>query len=317
MKDFDKWPGLKHSYKYREELSNILCGQRLMWYAYNMHDHKVTTTMRELSGQLRRLMKNVDDEKFREVIKGLEKIVTRIDDTKNELAQLMVDPQSRTGGTSLFADILNRTSSSFGLPELHKNLNYKIERLDMLGIHVGEVVHEASQIRVAEGTRSTQLTLELLEAFIIGFYAAEVSHWMPFKEIALWNTWWISPLIGTGAFLTVLPWLTLVRKSLSHFPPSEPTWLKAFEKAGVFVGPGILLVVFGFVIDGLSKAKIQENSGPPITTFAILLLVITYVTITGSWLIIKKWDKVSVFCCRKLADRWPKMARLVKCSSGT
>lgn len=198
-------------------------------------------------------MNCVESEKFYEVLEGLKEIVQGIDNRKTALVQVMVDPQSRKGGSSLFTEILERTTSCFHLTELYKNLRNKLDRLDMLGIHIGEALHECSQLRVAEGTRSTQLTLEFLEAFIVGFYSAEVTHYigLQFGEGHLpfpLSEWWVFYAMGAGAFLTTLPWLTMVRESFSHFKVKEPRWFSIILKFGSVIGPALLSAIIYLTI---------------------------------------------------------------------
>ncbi len=281
---FTEYPGLLHSYKYREELNNIICAQRLLWYAYNLYDHKVTEDMKKHSQTFHSLMDQVKSEHFRSVIEGLKNVVTNIDDRKNELAQLMVDPQGRKGGSSMFTEILDQTAKSFGLSELHTNLNYKIERLDMIGIHIGEALHEASQIRVADGTRSTQLTLELIEAVIVGFYMSEIAHGLKFGG-SLWHQSWLFPLIGLTVFLTSLPWITWIRLTLSKFPTVEPPWLKRMMEFGAVVGPLILFSIAGTVV-------YQNNKSLPIMWVPIsLVFILLWIVLAKLWFVLRKYEE--------------------------
>ena len=72
---FKKFPELRNSYKYREEMGRIISDQRLLWYAYNRFDDIATKQIEERSKDFKVLMRNVRDGHFPEVIEGLEKLV--------------------------------------------------------------------------------------------------------------------------------------------------------------------------------------------------------------------------------------------------
>jgi hypothetical protein len=114
----------------------------------------------------------------------------------------------------------------------------------MLGIHVNENVQEYSSLLVQEGTRSTQLTLEFLEAFIIAFYATELIHLsLGGREVYPFEEWWGFGLLAAGAFLTALPLITLIRQGRSKFALQNPRWLEQLEESGKLAGPALLLTV--------------------------------------------------------------------------
>ncbi|HEB12191.1 MAG TPA: hypothetical protein ENI11_00755 [Actinobacteria bacterium] len=307
---FKKFPELRNSYKYREEMGRIISDQRLLWYAYNRFDDIATKQIEERSKEFKVLMRYVRDGHFPEVIEGLEKLVRKIDYLKSSLAQIMVDPQSREGGSSLFAEILDQTSLSFHLPELYRNLRHKLDRLDMLGLHVGETLHECSSLKVAEGTRSTQLTLEFLEAFIVGFYTSEITHYIGLQygegKFPLPLSWWpIFYLIASGSFLTILPWLIMIRKSFSKFEIAEPRWLRRFTKIAAVVGPTILGIIatvsilFSWNAEKLADHKYVLVQNGSITDYlGVFLVVIVWFLVVSSWWCRQKEHEDEGLCIR-------------------
>lgn len=241
-------PELKHSYKYREELRNTVENQRMLWFAYKMFDALVTSDIATISQSFTTLKEETGREEFQSMIEDLTQVIQTIEGRKLEVAEVMEEPFTRKGGSSLFSEMLERSSKAFRLEELYTNLCHKLERLDMVGIHVNETIHEYSNIMVQEGTRSTQLTLEFLEAFIIAFYAADLTHLIglqygegefPYPISESWSFY----TIAIGAFLTALPIITMVRKSRARFPVRDPSWLERLEKVGIIVGPAMLLCI--------------------------------------------------------------------------
>jgi len=167
------------------------------------------------------------------------------------LAEVMEDPLSRKAGSSLFSELIFKTSEAFRLDALYSNLHDKIQRLDMLGMHINENIQEYSDMLIQEGTRSAQLTLEFLEALIIGVYSAELTHILgvrlgeeghrPFPYPL--SEWWSFFAIALGAFLTALPLITLIRSGRSKFSLENPPWLEFVEEYGKLIGPAILLMM--------------------------------------------------------------------------
>lgn len=237
-------PELAQGYKYREELNDTLQSLRIIWYAYSVSDQLVTQDIKSISLALEVLKEKSLKEEFPEVIEGLADVIGGIDRRKVALAEIMEDPLSRKGGSSLFSEIVEKTSHAFHLQTLYQNLHNKIERLDMLGIHINENVQQYSGLLVQEGTRSTQLTLEFLEAFIIGVYVTELIHLsLGKKEVYPFDQWWAFGFVAIGSFLTALPLITLIRKGRSKFLLHNPMWLERLEELGKIVGPAFLLIV--------------------------------------------------------------------------
>jgi hypothetical protein len=294
FKGFDRLPELRNSYKYREELSNIIAGQRLLWYAYNMFDHEAGRQIQDLSRKFDELsdLLHVKQANTHMVLR-LQERIQAIDEFKTEVARTMVDPQSRKGGSSLFTEILDRTTSAFHLPELYANLRHKLDRLDMLGLHSIEALHGRSQLQVAEGTRSTQLTLEFLEALIIAYYAASMWKYLDPKFVQILTgqadkglvAQLMLMMIFVGAFLTALPWIMMIRKSFAQFELPEPQWLERFQAFGALVGPGVLAALASlklyayFTTNGLTAWPVLPY---------IALVFLAYATVAGGWWVLDK-----------------------------
>ncbi len=237
-------PEMANVYKYLDELSDTIQWQRILWYAYATSDHLVTQDIRSISATLEVLKERSLQEEFHEVIEGLADVTRGIDHRKIALAETIEDPMSRKGGSSLFFDLIEKTNHVFHMDSLYRNLLSKVERLDMLGMHVSQNVQEYSSLLVQEGSRSAQFTLEFLEALIIGIYGAELVHLglnepRPFP----FENWWIFYAITIGGFMTALPFISLIRKSRAKISVTEPKWAELADKTGVLIGPAILLTV--------------------------------------------------------------------------
>ncbi|MBI4743668.1 MAG: hypothetical protein HY776_02430 [Actinobacteria bacterium] len=246
-------PDLASAYKYRQELNDTLQAQRILWYAYVTSDDLVTQDIRNISAALETLKERSLKEEFPEVIEGLADITRGIDHRKVALAEIMEDPSSRKGGSSLFSELIEKTNRAFYLKILYENLHNKVERLDMLGMHVVENVQEYSSLLVQEGTRSAQLTLEFLEAIIVAFYITELTHISfgeekrgipPFEEQS-----WAYFVVAIGVFLTALPLITSIRRGRSKLYFENPQWLERLENFGKIAGPALLFVVTYLTID--------------------------------------------------------------------
>lgn len=281
-------PELAHGYKYLDELNETLQDQRMLWYAYTSYEWLVTQDIRAIATALEDMKDDALKERFSEVIEGLTEIVNGIDRKKTALAEMMHDPMSRKGGNSLFSGLLARTSDVFQLNALYNNLTTKMERLDMLGIHVAENVQQYSSLVVQEGTRSAQFTLEFLEAFIIGFYFAELAELSlpePVRE-SVWamSQWWTFYAISLGVFLTALPFITLIRRGRSRFSFDNPAWLEFLERLGIVAGPAILM---GLVFLGIAYRPIapgsEEFAWSPRTLELAVMSVVAYVSLVVTW----------------------------------
>lgn len=242
--EYARAPELRGSSKYREEFKITLCDQRVLWYVYTMQNQLISRDMTDISKHYEELRGHSREENFPEIFDGLSHIVTTIEDRKSALAEVMEDPLSRRGGSSLFAEMIDSSSRAFRLHELYDGLKHKLERLDMLGIHVSEGINEISNLIVSESSRGAQTTLEILESLIVGVYAADltkfaaesyetVHHKFPFPL----EEWWSFVLVGLATFLLALPWVTLIRKFRTRIPVSEPPLQERLERVFATSGP--------------------------------------------------------------------------------
>ncbi len=267
-------PELAHVYKYLEELSDTVQWQRILWYAYSTSDQLVTQDIRSISAALEVLKEKSLEEEFSEVIEGLADVIRGIDHRKIALAETIEDPLSRKSGSSLFFDLIEKTNRIFNLDILYRNLLSKVERLDMLGMHVSQNVEEYSSLLVQEGSRSAQLTLEFLEALIIGFYAAELVHLgLPEHKPFPLSEWWSFYAISLGGFLTALPFISLIRKGRAKISVKDPKWLEWLERIGVVVGPAILLTIIYLTIVSPTQTQILQITG----------LIGIFLIVVGGW----------------------------------
>lgn len=267
-------PEMANVYKYLDELSDTIQWQRILWYAYATSDHLVTQDIRSISAALEVLKEKSLEEEFSEVIEGLADVTRGIDHRKIALAETIEDPLSRKGGSSLFFDLIEKTNHVFHLDSLYRNLLHKVERLDMLGMHVSQNVQEYSSLLVQEGSRSAQFTLEFLEALIIGIYGAELVHLglsehRPFP----FENWWIFYAITLGGFMTALPFISLIRKGRAKIAVRDPKWAEVADKIGVLVGPAILLTI----------AYMTTVSSTLFRPFPFIGFTGLYLVLVGTW----------------------------------
>jgi len=292
MEQYMEFPELAYGHKYRRELSDVLVEQRTLWYAYSISDRLLTHDIRTISAKVDVLKQYSLDERFPEAMEGLADVVRSIDSRKTTLAEVMEDPSSRKGGSSLFTTMIDRTSSVFRLEELRDGLHQKLDRIDMLGIHVNQNVQQYSNLIVQEGSRSAQLTLEFLEAFVVAFYFAELAKManesMPPKPegaepvVAGLLTMIQNPLetpygyflLALGGFLTALPLITMIRQGRSRFSFENPPWLETLERTGMVVGPAVLLTFFFLFM-------VATSGAPP--AFLAAGLICVYVGLVSLW----------------------------------
>lgn len=273
--EYEKYPELYNSVKYKRELEDTLVSQRILWYMYTTFNHKVNQEIKSISKTFESLTAHIKKEEFNQILDELTEIIMGIDNRKIAITEVMEDPLNRKGST-LFTDMLNKSSDAFRLKQLYQTLNDQLDRLDMLGLHVNQTTNELSSLVIQETTRSTQFTLEILESFFIGVYFAEI------VELAA-ATWLEEHEIKTIVFFTLaiamplvaLPLISLIRKSISRFRGSEPKWQEWLEKIGLGVG---LAMLSGLVFLILVKAHIVSHS------FLLILLLITLpVFLYGIW----------------------------------
>jgi len=281
-------PELTHGYKYLVELNETLQEQRILWYAYTLYDSTITQDLRSISAALDGLKEDTLNERFNEVIEGLTEVIRGIDRDKMALAETMHDPLSRKAGSSVFGKLIEKTNDAFQLSTLYSDLSDKLERLDMLGLHVAETVQQYTSLVLQEGTRSAQLTVEFLEAFIIAFYFSELVHLSypeaAKEEIFALSHWWGFYALVLGVFLAVLPAITLIRRSRSRLAFSNPSWLDQLEGAGMLVGPAILL---GLVYSGWAIRAVEGEHGGfalvPNAWVGLLVLLPVYLLVVLGW----------------------------------
>lgn len=290
-------PELAQGHKYRQELNDTLQTQRMLWYAYATSEHLVSEDIRSISETLEVLKEHSLEERFPEVIEQFTEVVAGIDRRKVAVAEIAESPLSRKGGSSLFSRMIEKTTDAFHLEDLHRNLQSKLERLDMLGIHISGSVQEYSNLRVQEGSRAAQLTLEFLEAFVVAFYFTElVEHGMRVEVfealVKLWPTWGMFT-VATGAFMTALPLITLIRKGRSKFSFENPKWLERLEKVGVISGPAVLLAMtYGYVVlyqkdekwlQRLDWATARQALSLPSQLWFAVAFVLIWLTLGAAW----------------------------------
>lgn len=289
--EYKRSPELLGSAKYREEFKITLSDQRVLWFIYTMQNQLISRDMTDISKHYEELRAKNREENFPEIFDGLSHIVTTIENRKVALAEVMEDPLSRRGGSSLFAEMIDASSRAFRLHELYDSLKHKLERLDMLGLHVSEGIHEASNLIVSESSRGAQTTLEILESMILGIYvselvksAAESYHeehgFFPFPL----NQWWVFVLIGMATFLMALPWVTLVRKFRTRIPISEPAFQERLEAVFANVGPAVLGATLYFVLAGSIRLDISA---------LLMSASITVIPISAWWIFTDRYEKRS------------------------
>lgn len=281
-------PELAHGYKYLDELTYTLQDQRMLWYAYSNYEWLVTQDIKAIATALEEMKEDALEERFSEVIEGLTAIVNGIDKKKTALAEMMHDPLSRKGGSSLYSGLLSKTTEAFQLDALYHNLENKMDRLDMLGLHVAENVQQYSSLVVQEGTRSAQFTLEFLEAFIIGFYFAELAELSLPEHIkeSVWamSQWWAFYAVSLGTFLTALPIITLIRRGRSRFNFDNPSWLETLERVGIICGPAILIaLVFLGVAYRPIEVGAEEFAWTAQAPLLAVLALFAYAVIVAAW----------------------------------
>lgn len=281
-------PELAHGYKYLVELNETLQEQRMLWYTYTAYDYVLTQDFRSIAASLDGLQEETLKERFSEVMAGLADIIRGIDRSKMALAETIHDPLSRKAGSSLFSRMIEKTNEAFQLGPLYENLQDKLERLDMLGIHVAENVQLHTSLVVQEGTRAALLTLEFLEAFIIAFYFTELVH-LSLSEAQREQRfataqWWSFYAVFLGVFLATLPVITLVRRTRSRFALTNPGWLDWLEHIGILLGPAVLLgMVF---VDWAFRASPHAPGGFALIPGAwrgLVLLLPAYLAIAFGW----------------------------------
>jgi hypothetical protein len=305
-------PELAFGNKYREELCDTVMAQRILWYAYATSDHQITEEIRSVSQSLEVLKEESLDERFPELIEGLTEVLRGIDGRKVSLTEVMEDPLSRKGGSSLFASMIDRTSRAFNLDALYRNLHHKLDRLDMLGIHVNANVQEYSSLLLQEGNRSVQLTLEFFEAFIIGIYFTELVHMgvetLELKEKlnpglhvvpVVFHAWWAYYVIALGAVLTALPAITAVRKGRARFAFENPPWLETVERFGAYAGPALLFGVLYSVLTGKGHNLIVWDLKSALLVAAGYLTVIIFGHQVSTGVVTESFGKLSGLVYKK------------------
>jgi len=158
---------------------------------------------------------------------------------------------------------------------MYLTLNDKLERLDMLGLHVNQTTNELSSLVIQETTRATQFTIEILEAFVIGVYVAEI--------VKLSSPAWLDHLstkpfifftIAIAIPLISLPLITLIRKSMSRFRGHQPVWLEWVEKIGFGAGLAMLSGLAFLVLRQLHFIKNNIVSWGLLIGLPVLLYVV-------------------------------------------
>ncbi|TET53924.1 MAG: hypothetical protein E3J54_03125, partial [Actinobacteria bacterium] len=253
--EYGKYPELYNSIKYKRELEDTLVAQRTLWYMYSTFNYQISKEINSISRTFESLTSHIRKEEFHQILDELTEITMGIDNRKISIAEVMEDPLNRKGST-LFAEMLSKSSKAFRLRLLYLTLNDKLERLDMLGLHVNQTANGLSSLVIQETTRATQFTIEILEAFIIGVYVAEVVHlsspsWLehlPSRPIVFLT-------ISIAAPLIALPMITLIRKSMSRFRGRTPTWQEWVERIGLGLGLAMLSALAFILITQLHIFK--------------------------------------------------------------
>ena len=264
--EYEKYPELYNSIKYKRELEDTLVAQRVLWYMYSSFNHKVSMEIKGVSKTFESLTSHIKKEEFHQILDELTEITMGIDNRKIAIAEIMEDPLNRKGST-LFAEMVSKSSKAFRLRQLYLTLNDKLERLDMLGLHVNQSTNELSNMVLQETSRATQFTVEIMEAFIIGVYVAQI--------IDMSQPSWLQGLRSRSALfmivaistpLIALPLITLVRKSMSRFRGHSPAWQEWVEKVGLAAGLGMLSIL----ILGILRELNYFQTNP----FAMIVLLI-------------------------------------------
>ena len=272
--EYRKYPELYYSIKYKRELEDTLAAQRTLWYMYSTFNHKVSQEIKSISKTFESLTDHIRKEEFDQILEELSEITMGIDNRKIAISEIMEDPLNRKGST-LFAEILSKSSKSFRLRQMYLTLNDKLERLDMLGLHVNQTTNELSSLVIQETTRATQFTIEILEAFVIGVYVAEI--------VKLSSPAWLDHLstkpfifftIAIAIPLISLPLITLIRKSMSRFRGRQPAWLEWVEKIGFGAGLAMLSGLAFLVLRQLHFIKNNIVSWGLLIGLPVLLYVV-------------------------------------------
>lgn len=234
--EYEKYPQLYNSIKYKRELEDTLVSQRILWYMYTTFNHKVGQEIKSISKTYENLTSHIKKEEFHKILDELTQIIMGIDNRKIAITEVMEDPLSKKGST-LFMDMLSKSSEVFRLKQLYQTLNDQLDRLDMLGLHVNQSTNELSGLVIQETTRATQFTLEILEAFFLAVYSAEIIELAIGKKLEEMeiNTMVFFTLAIALPFLA-LPIISLIRKSMSRFHGRVPVWQEWVERIGFAVG---------------------------------------------------------------------------------
>lgn len=266
--EYKKYPRLYNSIKYKRELEDTLVSQRILWYMYTTFNHKVGQEIKSISKTFESLTAHIKKEEFHQILDELTEIIMGIDNRKIAITEIMEDPLSSKGST-LFMEMLNKTSKVFRLKQLYKTLNDQLDRLDMLGLHVNQSTNELSGMVIQETTRATQFTIEILEAFFIAVYFLEgielaAGEWLGhlgIKPIIFF-------ILGISIPFIALPLITTTRKSMSRFRGRVPVWQEWLEKIGFAVSL-TMLSSLGYLI--LTKAHILQQN--PFIFYPLLVVV--------------------------------------------
>ncbi|MDP1808657.1 MAG: hypothetical protein Q8L35_03875 [Actinomycetota bacterium] len=281
LTEYRRSPELLGSAKYREEFKITLCDQRILWYIYTMHNQLISRDMTDISKHYEELRAKSHEENFPEIFDGLSHIVTTIEDRKVALSDVMEDPLSRRGGSSLFAEMIDSSSRAFRLPELYDSLKHKLERLDMLGIHVSEGINEMSNLIVSESSRGAQITLEILESLIVGVYAADLVKFAAntSKQVSFpLEHGWSLLIISAASFMVALPWVTLIRKYRTRIAVSEPPFQAHLEQVFATAGPiGLAAIGYLFMV-----------GAPRLDIPSLLMTALASAIVIGAWWVLSR-----------------------------
>lgn len=288
--------------KYLAELKDTIESQRILWYLYTVYNYMLDEELRIVSGRFDSLMNLVRNERLPEIAKALTEIAKGLEDSKAEICEVMEDPISKKA-SSLFIEISEAANKAFRLRELYENLNDKLQRLDMLGLHVYEVTHEISSLTVGEATRATQLAVEILEAAIIGIGAAEIAHYSNMgifhgKDASFpypWNNWWAYVLIGIGVFSVAMPTIALIRKYRTRFPGDEGRRTEITESIILGIGASILAIIF--ILSTSSIESLSEYSNPQKALYCIIAALIGVASSVG-------WLRLNDKAYKRKSEKW-------------